>query len=87
MIRAILLAVALYPVYAWLARRLGDRRGLAAFLLRLRALATVLGPVSILASIPYEKVKYDAPKLGKREKRPGDRVADRTARNVVPAVF
>ena len=41
----------------------------------------------LLASIPYEKVKYDAPKLGKRQKRPDDHVADRTARNVVPAVF
>jgi predicted PurR-regulated permease PerM len=42
---AILLAVALYSVYAGLERRLGDRCGLAA-LLTLVALATVLGPVS-----------------------------------------
>jgi polyphosphate kinase 2 len=41
----------------------------------------------LLASIPYEKVKYDEPKLGKRQKKPGDHAADRTARNVVPAVF
>ncbi len=41
----------------------------------------------LLASIPYEKVKYDEPKLGKRQKRPDDYAADRTARNVVPAVF
>jgi polyphosphate kinase 2 len=41
----------------------------------------------LLASIPYEKVKYDEPKLGKRQKRPDDYVPDRTARNVVPAVF
>ena len=41
----------------------------------------------LLASIPYEKVKYDEPKLGKRQKRPDDYAAERTARNVVPAVF
>ena len=41
----------------------------------------------LLASIPYEKVKYDEPKLGKRQKRPDDYAADRTARNVVPTVF
>jgi polyphosphate kinase 2 len=41
----------------------------------------------LLASIPYEKVKYRAPKLGKRQKRPDDYVGDRTARNVVPVVF
>ena len=41
----------------------------------------------LLASIPYEKVSYDEPKLGKRQKRPADFVPDRTARNVVPAVF
>ena len=41
----------------------------------------------LLASIPYEKVKYDEPKLGKRQKRPDDYDPDRTARNVVPSVF
>ena len=41
----------------------------------------------LLASIPYEKVRYDEPKLGKRQKRPADYAADPTARNVVPAVF
>jgi polyphosphate kinase len=41
----------------------------------------------LLASIPYQKVKYEEPKLGKRQNRPADYVADRTARNVVPAVF
>ena len=29
----------------------------------------------LLASIPYEKVKFDEPKLGKRQKRPDDYVA------------
>jgi polyphosphate kinase 2 len=41
----------------------------------------------LLHSIPYEKVKYDEPKLGKRQKRPNDYVAERTARNMVPSVF
>ncbi|MFG1245166.1 polyphosphate kinase 2 [Xanthobacter flavus] len=41
----------------------------------------------LLASIPYEKVKYEEPKLGKRQPQPDDYVADRTARNIIPAVF
>jgi polyphosphate kinase 2 len=41
----------------------------------------------LLQQIPYEKVKFDAPKLGKRQKRPDDYVPDPTARNVVPGVF
>ena len=41
----------------------------------------------LLGSIPYEKVKYEEPKLGKRQKRPGDYLPDRSARNVVPTVF
>ena len=40
----------------------------------------------ILASIPYERVKFDEPKLGKRQKRPDDFEADATPRNVVPDV-
>jgi polyphosphate kinase 2 len=41
----------------------------------------------LLKSIPYEKVKYDEPKLGKRQKRPADFKPDETARNIVPSVF
>jgi polyphosphate kinase 2 len=41
----------------------------------------------LLQSIAYEKVKYDAPKLGQRQKRPDDYAPDQTARNLVPAVF
>ncbi|WP_244514719.1 polyphosphate kinase 2 [Ensifer sp. LCM 4579] len=40
----------------------------------------------ILKSIPYERIKFDAPKLGKRQKRPDDYVADTTVRNMVPIV-
>ena len=41
----------------------------------------------ILASIPYEHVEFEAPKLGKRQKRPDDFVDDKTPRNLVPDVF
>jgi len=41
----------------------------------------------LLGQLPYEKVDYDEPKLGKRQKRPADYVEDQTARNLVPAVF
>ena len=41
----------------------------------------------LLKSIPYERVEFDEPKLGKRQKRPDDYVADTTARNTVPSVF
>jgi hypothetical protein len=40
----------------------------------------------ILKSIPYEKVKFDAPDLGKRQKRPGSYVEDESVRHVVPDV-
>ncbi|MBB3398516.1 MULTISPECIES: polyphosphate kinase 2 [unclassified Rhizobium] len=38
----------------------------------------------ILQSIPYERVKFAAPDLGKRQKRPSNYVEDQSARNVVP---
>jgi polyphosphate kinase 2 len=41
----------------------------------------------ILNSIPYEHVEFEAPKLGKRQKRPEGFVADTAARNVVPDLF
>jgi len=41
----------------------------------------------LLASIPYARIPYDKPKLGKRKKRPADFVADKSARNVVPNVL
>ena len=57
---AVLLAVALYPAYAWLARALGGHRGLAATAVTLIALATVLGPVSVLAASLAESVQWIA---------------------------
>jgi polyphosphate kinase 2 len=41
----------------------------------------------LLQSIPYERVKFEEPKLGRRQKRPSDYAPDRTARSVVPSVF
>ena len=38
----------------------------------------------ILQSIPYERVKFEAPDLGKRQKRPSNYVEDQGFRNVVP---
>jgi polyphosphate kinase 2 len=40
----------------------------------------------ILKSIPYEKIKFDEPELGKRQKRPNGYVEDESVRNVVPDV-
>jgi polyphosphate kinase 2 len=40
----------------------------------------------LLGQIPYEKVKFDKPKLGDRQKRPKDFVEDTSFRNVVPHV-
>ncbi|MFQ6180608.1 polyphosphate kinase 2 [Sinorhizobium meliloti] len=41
----------------------------------------------ILSSIPYERVKFEEPDLGKRQKRPGDFVSDTRIRRTVPDVF
>ncbi len=41
----------------------------------------------ILSSIPYEKVPFDKPKLGKRKKPPKDYVESDTPRRVVPDVL
>lgn len=41
----------------------------------------------ILSSIPYEQVPFEEPKLGKRQKRPGDFVENTAPRRVVPEVL
>jgi polyphosphate kinase 2 len=38
----------------------------------------------ILQSIPYERVKFEEPDLGKRQKRPNDYLGDVSIRHVVP---
>jgi predicted PurR-regulated permease PerM len=53
---AVVLAAALYPAYAWLARRLG-RHSVAAVLVTLLVLATVLGPISVLAASLVQTVQ------------------------------
>lgn len=45
---AVVLTVALYPVFDWLAARLGGRKVLAAVLITLFCLAIVIGPVAVL---------------------------------------
>ncbi len=40
----------------------------------------------LLSRIPYEKVKFEKPKLGDRQKRPKDVVEDTSFRNIVPHV-
>jgi predicted PurR-regulated permease PerM len=57
---AVLLAAALYPVYAWLARILGGRDRLAAAMITFIALATVLGPISMLAASLADSVRWIA---------------------------
>ncbi|MTI43032.1 putative PurR-regulated permease PerM [Roseibium hamelinense] len=48
MLWAVVLTVALYPAYRWLASRLGNREGLAAALITLIGLVIVIGPVALL---------------------------------------
>ncbi|WP_428687871.1 AI-2E family transporter [Roseibium sp.] len=45
---AVVLTAALYPVYCWLAARLGGRKTLSAVLVTLVCLAIVIGPVAVL---------------------------------------
>lgn len=45
---AVVLTVALYPVYGWLAARLGGRKVLSAVLVTFVCLAIVIGPVAVL---------------------------------------
>ncbi len=40
----------------------------------------------ILSSIPYERIAFKAPDLGKRQKRPNDYVEDQSLRHVVPDI-
>ena len=57
---AILLAAALYPAFAWLARRLGGRRRLAAALVTLALLGLVVGPASLLGASLVDSVAWIA---------------------------
>ena len=47
---AVILCIALYPLYEWLAGKLGGRKSLASTLLVLAGLALILGPVGAAVS-------------------------------------
>jgi predicted PurR-regulated permease PerM len=49
LIWAVILTVALHPVYRWLAARLGGRGGLASALITVLLIGLLLGPVTVLA--------------------------------------
>ena len=53
---SVILAVALQPVHAWLAARLGGARRLAAVILTLVLLAIIIGPVAFLGTSMAEAV-------------------------------
>jgi predicted PurR-regulated permease PerM len=55
---AVLLTVALYPVYDWIGRKLGGRRVIASLIVTGLVLVTVLGPVSVLATSLAETVQW-----------------------------
>lgn len=63
MIWSVLLAVALYPAYAALAGWMGGRRAIAAALVTVIAMVTVLGPISVLATSLVESVTWLAGSL------------------------
>ena len=46
---AIILAVALYPVFQWLKNFLGGRKNLAATIIALISLLIIIGPVGVMA--------------------------------------
>jgi predicted PurR-regulated permease PerM len=62
---SVLLAVALYPVHAWLAAWLGGWRRLAAAILTLFLLAIVIGPVAVLGASLAEAVQSMADAVGR----------------------
>ena len=52
----VIFAVALFPVFEWIARRLGGRRGLAATLLTLVTLAVLIVPIVVLTTSMIDSV-------------------------------
>ena len=53
---SVVLAVALQPVHAWIAARLGGARKLAAVILTLVLLAIIIGPMAVLGTSMAEAV-------------------------------
>jgi predicted PurR-regulated permease PerM len=54
----VIFAVALFPVFGWLKRKLGDRGGLAATVLTLVALAVLIVPIVVLSTSMLESVQH-----------------------------
>ncbi len=61
---AVVLTVALYPIYAWLTRMLGGRKKLSAFLVTLVMLVIIIGPVGLLIAGLVEWMATLVGKLG-----------------------
>src|SRR6476660_10226298 len=60
---SVVLTVALYPVFEWMALRLGGRRRLAAFLVTVLSLLVVIGPATWLALGLIESLRTIAERL------------------------
>jgi predicted PurR-regulated permease PerM len=54
---AVVLAIALFPVFEWLKNRLGGRDKLSAILLALVGIGIILGPISIIATILFHNAQ------------------------------
>jgi predicted PurR-regulated permease PerM len=61
---SVVLAVALYPVFGWLSRLLGDRPRLAAAILTIVNLGIVIGPAAWLGLGAVEEIREFAAELG-----------------------
>src|SRR5512145_2748462 len=57
MVWALILAVAMYPMHQWLARRLGGKQGLAATLIALVGAALIVTPTGLLAGSLGDSVR------------------------------
>lgn len=60
---SVVLTVALYPIYDWIAVRLGGRRRLAAVLITIVSLLTVIGPATWLALALVESLRTIAERV------------------------
>lgn len=54
---AVIMAIAMFPVYLWLKNHLGGRAKLSAILLALVGIGIILGPVSIIATVLFHNAQ------------------------------
>lgn len=54
---AVIMAIALFPVFEWLKNRIGGRRKLSAIILALVGIGIILGPVSIIATVLFHNAQ------------------------------